>query len=254
MPKQTQNRKKEKDDALGEERKTLVVQDTNADPKIKDSKVFKVKGSKIDVEKMEKGSRASNANCLHDNGTNHKGLASTSLRDCSNVNIDHSRNPGTAIPPLTHNLSAVAPGINAGMGTIPGVQNYRVDEKTKKYCNPFVKPNQPPPAGIYNMNVSTSVSGEKYLLQANKKRKEYPKADVRLPELNYNHLPELRALEGIARNSRLIKKENKCLSESRIPSLAAIDLHVSSVASHQGAGSPLSDDSEADLPRMEHQH
>lgn len=41
------------------------------------------------------------------------------------------------------------------------------------------------------------VSGEKYLLQANKKRKEYPKADVRLPELNYNHLPELRALEGI---------------------------------------------------------
>ena len=254
LPKKSQNRKKEKDDALGEERKTLVVQDTNADPKIKDSKVFKVKGSKIDVEKMEKGSRASNANCLHDNGTNHKGLASTSLRDCSNVNIDHSRNPGTAIPPLTHNLSAVAPGINAGMGTIPGVQNYRVDEKTKKYCNPFVKPNQPPPAGIYNMNVSTSVSGEKYLLQANKKRKEYPKADVRLPELNYNHLPELRALEGIARNSRLIKKENKCLSESRIPSLAAIDLHVSSVASHQGAGSPLSDDSEADLPRMEHQH
>lgn len=43
------------------------------------------------------------------------------------------------------------------------------------------------------------VSGEKYLLQANKKRKEYPKVDVRLPELNYNHLPELRALEGIGR-------------------------------------------------------
>ncbi|XP_028608446.1 cyclin-dependent kinase-like 2 [Grammomys surdaster] len=254
LPKKFQNRKKEKDDALGEERKTLVVQDTNADPKIKDSKVFKVKGSKIDVEKTEKGSRASNANCLHDNGTNHKGLPSTSLRDCSNVNIDHSRNPGTAIPPLTHNLSAVAPGINAGMGTIPVVQNYRVEEKTKKYCNPFVKASQPSPSGIYNMNVSTSVSGEKYLLQANKKRKEYSKADVRLPELNYNHLPELRALEGIARNSRLIKKENKCLSESRIPSLAAIDLHTSSVASHQGAGSPLSDDSEADLPRMEHQH
>ncbi|XP_052054538.1 cyclin-dependent kinase-like 2 isoform X3 [Apodemus sylvaticus] len=229
LPKKSQNRKKEKDDASGEERKTLVVQDTNADPKIKDSKVFKIKGSKIDVEKTEKGSRASNANCLHDNGTNHKGLPSTSLRDCSNVNIDHSRNPGTAIPPLTHNLSAVTPGMNAGMGTIPGVQNYRVDEKTKKYCNPFVKPTQPSPSGIYNMNVS----GDKYLLQASKKRKEYSKADVRLPELNYNHLPELRALEGIARNSRLVKKENKCLSESRIPSLAAIDLHASSVASHQ---------------------
>lgn len=41
------------------------------------------------------------------------------------------------------------------------------------------------------------VSSEKYLLQASKKRKEYSKADVRLPELNYNHLPELRALEGL---------------------------------------------------------
>ncbi|XP_005068207.1 cyclin-dependent kinase-like 2 isoform X1 [Mesocricetus auratus] len=255
LPKKSQNRKKEKDDALGEERKTLVVQDTNADPKIKDSKVLKIKGSKIDGEKSEKGSRASNAGCLHDNGTSHiKGLPSTSLRDCSNVNVDHPRNPGMAIPPLTHNLSAVAPGINAGMGTIPGVQSYRVDEKTKKYCNPFVKQSQPSPSGIYNMNAATSVSSEKYLLQANKKRKEYSKADVRLPELNYNHLPELRALEGIARNSRLIKKENKSLSESRIPSLAAIDLHASSIALHQGAGSPLSDDSEGDLPRMEHQH
>lgn len=159
-----------------------------------------------------------------------------------------------AIPPLTHNLSAVAPGINAGMGTIPGVSSYRVDEKTKKYCNPFVKANQPPPSGIYNMNVSTSVSSDKYLHQANKKRKEYSKADVRLPELNYNHLPELRALEGVARNSRLIKKENKSLSESRIPSLAAIDLHAPSIALHQVSGSPLSDDSEGDLPRMEHQH
>lgn len=35
---------------------------------------------------------------------------------------------------------------------------YRVDEKTKKYCNPFVKASQPSPSGIYNMNVTTSVS------------------------------------------------------------------------------------------------
>lgn len=253
VPKKSQNRKKEKDDSLGEERKTLVVQDTNADPKMKDSKVLKIKGSKIDGDKVEKGSRTSNPSCLHDNVTSHiKALPSTSLRDCSNVTVDHSRTPGTAIPPLTHNLSTVAPGINAGMGTIPGVQSYRVDEKTKKYCNPFVKTNQPPPSGIYNINVTTSVSGEKYILQANKKRREYSKADVRLPELNYNHLPELRALEGIARNSRLIKKENKSLSESRIPSLAAIDLHAPSIALHQVSGSPLSEDSEADLPRVEH--
>ncbi|XP_006142999.1 cyclin-dependent kinase-like 2 [Tupaia chinensis] len=244
---QSRKKEKEKDDSLGEERKTLVVQDTNADPKMKDSRVFKMKGSKVDGEKVEKGNRTSNTSCLHDTGASHvKTVPSSSLRDGSNVSVDHARNPGTAIPPLTHNLSAVAPGINSGMSTISGVQSYRVDEKTKKYCIPFVKPNKQSPSGIYTMNVTTSVSSEKSFLQANKKRREYCRTDVRLPEL--------RALEGIARNSRLIRKENKILSESRIPSLAAIDLHAPSIALHQVSGSPLSDDSARDSPGMEHQH
>uniref|UniRef100_A0A8C5L956 Cyclin-dependent kinase-like 2 n=1 Tax=Jaculus jaculus TaxID=51337 RepID=A0A8C5L956_JACJA len=159
LPKKSLNRKKEKDDTLSEERRTLVVQDTNADPKTKDCKMLKVKGLKIDGEKIEKGSRASNTSCLHSSGTNHiKGMPSTSLPDCSNVSMDHPRNPGMVIPPLTHSLSAAVPGINSGVGTIPGAQSYRVDEKTKKYCIPFVKPNQPSPSGIYNVNVTTSVS------------------------------------------------------------------------------------------------
>lgn len=33
-----------------------------------------------------------------------------------------------------------------------------MDEKTKKYCIPFVKPNKHSPSGIYNINVTTSVS------------------------------------------------------------------------------------------------
>ncbi|XP_032489296.1 cyclin-dependent kinase-like 2 isoform X2 [Phocoena sinus] len=251
----TERRKRKKHDSLGEERKTRVVQDTNADPKIKDSKAVKIKGSKMAGEKVEKVSQASNASCLNDNGMSHiKTVPSTSLRDCSNGSVGHTRNPGMAIPPLTYTLSAVAPTINSGMGTISGVQSYRVDEKTKKYCIPFAKPNKHSPAGVYNINVTTSVASEKSLLQANKKRREYSKRDVRLPELNYNHLPELKALEGIARNSRLIKKENKNLSESRIPSLVAIDLHTFNTALHQVSGSPLSDDSEADLPPVEHQH
>ncbi|XP_007947245.1 cyclin-dependent kinase-like 2 [Orycteropus afer afer] len=237
LSKKSQNRKKEKerDDSLGEVRKTLVVQDTNADSKIKDSKVFKIRGSKIDGEKIEKGIRASNVTCLRDNGTSHiKIVPSTSLRDCTNGSMDHTRNPGMAIPPLTHNLSAVASDINSGMGTIPGIQSYRVDEKAKKYYIPLVKPSKHSSSGIFNINVTTSVS-ELFSLVANKKRKdkEGTKEDVHLPELNYNHLPELRALEGIARKSRLIRKKNKILSESRIPSLAAIDLHTPSVALHQ---------------------
>ncbi|KAM8803571.1 cyclin-dependent kinase-like 2 [Rhynchonycteris naso] len=251
LSKKSQNRKKEKekDNFLGEERNTLVLQDSNADPKIKDPRVFKIKGPKIDGEKVEKISRASNASCLHDNRMSHiKTVSSTSLRNCSHGSVDHTRNPGPAIPPLTHNLSAVGPGINSGMATTPGGQSYRVDEKTKKYCIPFVKSSIHSSSGIYNTNVTTSVTSEKSLLQANKKRREYSKADVHLPELNCNHLPELRALEGIARNSRLIRKENKNFSESRIPSLAAIDLHAPSAALHQIPGSPVSDDSESDLP------
>ncbi|XP_017370229.1 cyclin-dependent kinase-like 2 isoform X1 [Cebus imitator] len=258
LSRKSQNRKKEKekDDSLGEERKTLVVQDTNADPKIKDCKLFQIKGSKIDGEKAEKGNRASKASCLHDNRTSHvKIVPSTSLKDCSNVSVDHTRNPGVAIPPLTHNLSAVAPGINSAMGTatIP-IQSYRVDDKTKKCSIPFVKLNRHSPSGIYNTNVTTLVSSEKSLLQASKNRRDYSRTDVRLPELNSNHLPELRTLEGIARNSRLTKKENKILSASRIPSLATIDLHTPSITLHQVSGLPLSDDSGADLPQMEHQH
>ncbi|EHB03075.1 Cyclin-dependent kinase-like 2 [Heterocephalus glaber] len=226
LPKKSQSRKKEKekDESLGEERKTLVVQDTNADTKIKDSKVFKTKASKVDGEKTEKGTRASNASCLRTSGTRHiPAVPSGCLGDHGS---QATRVPGVAIPPLVHTPSAAAPGSN------PGVQSYRVDEKTKKYCIPFVKPNKHSPSGIYN-NVPTLVSSEKNLLQANKKRGEHAKTEVRLPELSYRHLPELKALEGMARNSRLIKKENKILPESRIPSLAAIDLHASSMVLNQ---------------------
>ncbi|OWK13694.1 CDKL2, partial [Cervus elaphus hippelaphus] len=102
-----------------------IINDTNADPQIKDSKVFKTKGPKTDGEKVEKASRASNASCLNDNGMSPvKIVPSTSLRDGSNGSMDQTRNPGMAIPPLTHNLSATAPTVTSGMGTISGIQSY----------------------------------------------------------------------------------------------------------------------------------
>ena len=77
---------------------------------------------------MEKASRASNASCLNDNGMSPVKIApSTSLRDGSNGSVDQTRNPGMAIPPLTHSLSATAPTVNSGMGTISGIQSYRYE-------------------------------------------------------------------------------------------------------------------------------
>lgn len=82
----------------------------------------------MDGEKVEKVSRVSNASCFPDNGTSHpKTVPSTSLRDCGTGSVDHTRSPGVAIPPLTHNPSAVAAGVSSGMGTIPGVQSYRYE-------------------------------------------------------------------------------------------------------------------------------
>ncbi|XP_038254033.1 cyclin-dependent kinase-like 2 isoform X1 [Dermochelys coriacea] len=248
LPKKSKISKKDKDDSLGEERKMLDIQDFNVDPKIKDSKLFKVKLSKAEVEKAD---RSSNMSCLYDSRTSQfKTVPPTSMKDSSS-SLDYIKNPGMVIPPIIPNLATITPNItvNSGMGTIPGTHNYRVDEKTKKYLTPFIKQGKHSPAGPYNVSLGTSVSNEKNVLQANKKRWEFSKTDVRLPELIYNHLPELKGVD--ARNSRFVKKENKTVSESRIPSLATIDLHNPSLALQQISGTSLPDASEASFPRVE---
>uniref|UniRef100_K7FM36 Cyclin-dependent kinase-like 2 n=1 Tax=Pelodiscus sinensis TaxID=13735 RepID=K7FM36_PELSI len=247
LPKKSKITKKDKDDSLGEERKMLDIQDFNADPKSKDSKLLKVKLSK--GRRAERADRSSNRNCLYDGGTSQfKTVPPTSMKDSSS-SLDYTKNPGAVIPPIvTPNMS-----INSGLGTIPGSHNYsyRVDEKTKKYLTPFIRQGKHSPAGHYNVSLSTSVSNEKNVLQANKKRWEFSKTDVRLPELTYNHLPELKGVDGMPRNSRFVKKENKTVSESRIPSLATIDLHNPSLALQQISGTSLPDASEAGFPRVE---
>ncbi|XP_013358232.1 PREDICTED: cyclin-dependent kinase-like 2 isoform X2 [Chinchilla lanigera] len=149
LPKKSQNRKKEKekDESLGEERKTLVVQDTNTDTKTKDSKAFKTKGAKADGEKTEKGARASNASHLRSSGTGH--LQAAPSGRLGDRGSQATRVPSVAIPPLAHTPSAAAAGGN------PGAQSYRVDEKTKKYCIPFVKPSKQSPSGVHNITVPT---------------------------------------------------------------------------------------------------
>ncbi|KFV87651.1 Cyclin-dependent kinase-like 2 [Struthio camelus australis] len=238
--------KKEKDDCLGEERKMLAIQDFNIDPKSRDAKLFKVKRSKADAEKAE---RPSNVSSLYDSAINPFKIGpQTSLKD-STSSLDYAKSAGIVIPPIIQNLSATTASrsMNAGMGSIPGNHNYRAEEKSKKYLNPFLKHGKHSPAGHYSVSL-TSVSNEKTFLQANKKKWEFSKTDVHLPELN--HLPELRGVE--AWNPRFLKKENKTVSESRIPSLAAIDLHNASLASQQLSGTLISDASEASFPRVEH--
>ncbi|XP_068868559.1 cyclin-dependent kinase-like 2 isoform X1 [Aphelocoma coerulescens] len=230
--------KRDKDDVL-EERKMISVQDFSMGPRNKDGKLIKTKPSKADAEKADPSSRLG---FIFDSGINPlKFSPQTTLKDSSS-SLDYAKSPGTVIPPINQSFSPTF-----GMGSVPGSLNYRLDEKSKKYLNPLLKARKPSPVGRCNVSL-TPVTNEKPILQASKKKWEFPKADVRLPELN--HLPELRGRE--AWHPRFLKKESRMFAESRVPSLAAIDLHNSSLASQQLSGTLVPDALEANFPRVEH--
>ncbi|KAM7021728.1 cyclin-dependent kinase-like 2 [Passerculus sandwichensis] len=221
--------KRDKDD-VSEERKIISVQDFSTGPRSKDGKLIKTKPSKADAEKADRSSKLS---FLYDNTIHPLKLSpQTNLKDSSS-NLDYAKNLGTFIPPINQNFSPTF-----GMGSGPGSLNYRLDEKSKKYLNPLLKARKPSPVGRCNVS----------LTPASKKKWEFLKTNVRLPELN--HLPELRGAE--AQHPRFLKKENRMFAESRVPSLAAIDLHNSSLPSQQLSGTLMPDASEATFPRVEH--
>uniref|UniRef100_A0A8C5IDM3 Cyclin-dependent kinase-like 2 n=1 Tax=Junco hyemalis TaxID=40217 RepID=A0A8C5IDM3_JUNHY len=221
--------KRDKND-VSEERKMISVQDFSVGPRSKDGKLIKTKPSKADAEKADRSSKLS---FLYDNTIHPLKLSpQTNLKDSSS-NLDYAKNLGTFIPPINQNFSPTF-----GMGSGPGSLNYRLDEKSKKYLNPLLKARKPSPVGRCNVS----------LTPASKKKWEFLKTNVRLPELN--HLPELRGAE--AQHPRFLKKENRTFAESRVPSLAAIDLHNSSLPSQQLSGTLMPDASEATFPRVEH--
>nr|XP_054488666.1 cyclin-dependent kinase-like 2 isoform X2 [Agelaius phoeniceus] len=221
--------KRDKDD-VSEERKIISVQDFSIGPRSKDGKLIKTKPSKADADKADRSSKLS---FLYDNTIQPLNLSpQTNLKDSSS-NLDYAKSLGTFIPPINQNFSPTF-----GMGSGPGSLNYRLDEKSKSYLNPLLKARKPSPVGRCNVS----------LTPASKKKWEFLKTNVRLPELN--HLPELRGAE--AQHPRFLKKENRMFAESRIPSLAAIDLHNSSLPSQQLSGTLMLDASEANFPRVEH--
>ncbi|NXM67361.1 CDKL2 protein, partial [Serilophus lunatus] len=231
--------KRDKDDVL-EERKLFSVQDFSVRPRSKDKKFLKTKPSKADAEKT---GRSSNLSFLYDSTIHPYKISpqTTSLKDSSS-SLDYPKNTATVIPPINQNFSPTF-----GMGPVPESLNYRLDEKSKKYLNPLLKQRKTTPVRHYNVSL-TPVTNEKNIPQANKKKREFSKGDTRLPELN--PLPELRGVE--AWHPRFLKKENRTVGESRVPSLAAIDLHNSSLASQQLSGILMPDASEGTFPRVEH--
>ncbi|XP_063156436.1 cyclin-dependent kinase-like 2 [Candoia aspera] len=249
LRKKSRINRNDKDDT-GDERKMLLIQDLSVDSKHRDSKLFRTKVSKADVLKSE---RSSCMSFLYDNTAGQINAIPTYLKD-SNNSLEYAKNPSMVIPPIAQNYSTTPSSISGTptIGTRLATHNYRTDEKTKIYFNPCFKQGKKSPAGHYNVNLTTSMSKENNALQSLKKKWEFSKADVHLPELNSSHLPELKGVDGKAWNSRFLKKENKIVPESRMPSLATIDLQNSSLGLHQMSGSSLQDTSEATFPRVEH--
>ncbi|NXE69353.1 CDKL2 protein, partial [Calcarius ornatus] len=238
LKKKSKINKRDKDD-VSQEKKIISIQDFSIGPRSKDGKLIKTKPPKADAEKADQSSKLS---FLYDNTSHPLKLSpQTNLKDSSS-SLDYAKNLGTFIPPINQNFSPTF-----GMGSGPGSLNYRLDEKSKKYLNPLLKARKPSPVGRCNVSL-TPITNEKPILQASKKKWEFLKTNVRLPELN--HLPEVRGAE--AQHPRFLKKENRMFAESRVPSLAAIDLHNSSLPSQQLSGTLMPDASEANFPRVEH--
>uniref|UniRef100_V9KJA9 Cyclin-dependent kinase-like 2 n=1 Tax=Callorhinchus milii TaxID=7868 RepID=V9KJA9_CALMI len=268
MSKKSNIGKRNKDYPSGEEHKSFSSKESSSDVKTKeiksDTKLLKTKPSKVEAGQMDRAlndmnERAADSGALQGFGPS-KLVSPALLRELSS-SINHTSSPpSNGIPPIPQNPPPVTTaGIRVSLS--PGVAvstqpSFRVNNKLKKHINPLKKANQPPPSNSHSMSLNGPVSqglstrraaSQQYcsvqhekleratLMErvgiTGKKRWELFKSEKEEVHLlaNSSHLPELRGAE--AKHSKP-KKENKRIPESRIPSLAAMDIpHQHSLAS-----------------------
>ncbi|XP_056424118.1 cyclin-dependent kinase-like 2 [Hyla sarda] len=253
-PRKIKNSKK--DDYPGE-KKALAMQDFNIESKGKDIKPLKVKIIKMDTDKSEKNDVASNASTLFNGPNQNRTTPYFTLKE-SSTGLDQQKIQCSIIPPISYNPPTISPHLTSSTNasSVSSHVSFRGEEKGKMFVSSLKKSGGKPSTG-YNQNVTTLIGNGP--LQLNKKKWEFSRADMRLPELSYGHLPELKSTDvGTlynVRSSRLVKKENKTLPETRIPCLAMIDPLNTSTALPQFAGNSTQDHtdvSEANFPPVEH--
>ncbi|XP_071973323.1 cyclin-dependent kinase-like 2 [Engystomops pustulosus] len=256
-PRKVKNCKK--DDYPGE-KKALAIQDFNIEAKGKDAKPLKVKIIKMDTDRSEKNDTASNTSTLFNASNQNRTSPYVTLKE-SSTSLDHQKSPCSIIPPISYNLTAISPHLisSNNASSVCSHVSFRGEERGKMFVSSLKKNGGKPSPG-YNTNVTTLIGNDKSPLQLNKKKWEFSRADMRLPELSYGHLPELKSTDVSTlysvRNSKMVKKENRTIPESRIPSLAMIDLHNTSTALplqfiESSIQEPI-DVSEANFPPVEH--
>ncbi|KAM8939396.1 cyclin-dependent kinase-like 2 [Pelodytes ibericus] len=257
--KKIKNHKKEKEDNPGEH-KALVLQDFNVDSKLKETKPLKVRILKSDSEKVEKNDGHPHVSNLYNTGANQsRHMPYVAVKDSSN-NLELHKNQAVMIPPISYNYTAMSSHGTANSGTISGSGHFtfRGEEKGKIYISPLKKNGKPSAGNHYNQNLTTLVTNDKSPLQGSKKKWEFSKFDMRLPELTYSHLPDLKNTDAGAvycvRSSKQMKKDSRTIPESRIPTLAMIDLFNSTTLPQVSENllQDISNTPEANFPPVEH--
>ncbi|XP_053317587.1 cyclin-dependent kinase-like 2 [Spea bombifrons] len=259
-PPQTKKMKNQKKEDHPGEKKALALQDFNINSKMKETKPLKVKIIKTDSEKSEKNDGPSLITNFYNGGTHQtRTVPFLTIKESSN-SLNHVKSPVGMIPPISYNLTPMSSHVTSNSGAVSGSGHvtFRGEEKGKIYISPLKKNGKLSPGNHYNQNLSTLIASDKSPVQLSKKRWGFSRLDMRLPELNCGHLPDLRGADGAtvfcARSSNVFKKDNRTIPDTRIPSLTMIDLYNSSTALPQVSENLLQDISnspEANFPYVE---
>ncbi|XP_067902978.1 cyclin-dependent kinase-like 2 isoform X2 [Heterodontus francisci] len=275
LPKRSKIGKKDIEELSADKKKSVTnskdedVESMNKDRK-SDRKLPKTRASKVESEKAAKLERALDdwRENIVDSGT-FRGLGSSKvtfqgLGKEQRSRFECPKSPAdTIIPSIAQNPSivnsiALGVALSSGIG-VSGQHSFRVQSKMKRHVNSLRKRNQPPPATLFSLYLNSqhqqekterSVQLERPQIMSKKKweTSKSEREDVRLPELSsWNHLPELKAAE--AKHSK-IRKESRKIPESKIPTLAAVELiHQPSLAS-QSSLSSLQECAGSNFPRV----
>ncbi|XP_015201194.2 cyclin-dependent kinase-like 2 isoform X1 [Lepisosteus oculatus] len=268
LPKMSKMTKKEKEDSPVEE-KTLTQWNSNTNIKVKESKPdFKTPrgtDSRSDTEKSERLCTKNGNEALEKASESlmiHSKTLPPSMKDL-NSNQDHSKTGAApVIPPIAQNPSSIITNsinLSTVAGPVAGPPSFRSNDKVKKHINVFNKKCQQSLSNHCTGNLAARVTSERSIIHersvqpdrtgnGTKKKGDFCKADVHLPELRNSHFPDLKGGEG--KHSKHLKKEHKKVPECRIPSIAAMDLH-SNGALQQISGSSIREATEANFPHVE---
>ncbi|XP_060707356.1 cyclin-dependent kinase-like 2 isoform X1 [Hemiscyllium ocellatum] len=235
--KMTQNHLQELlDDQKRSMTKLLGKQEKHVDPRSReeksDGKLPKARISHMVLEKADRSERVLSDSCENlvnigsSQGFSSSKVVSQDPGQEHKSSSDRPQSPArTNIPPITPATSILTCSTLLSSGiSLSDQHRFVVHNKMKKQVNSVRKLSQPPAPSLFSLCLSTKHETEKSEPSVNQERSSViykKKPEVFKPERVNLHLPEIKAAAG--RHCK-IGKEGRKISESKIPTLATLDL------------------------------